>query len=209
MHMVKRKVISFFAILASFVALLMVLHYLRFGSLTGLTVSDGYNNPNTIINNDFEFDFNKYWIDNDYLMASYSLIELAGKNQQIEVNYVLQENGEDFVIGEQDIVLEKGNRDDYLLKIKLPPHSDRLNLALRLSNGNSDVEFEKEILTPESRIKTTGFAVFENKDNLSLLGLLLISLMFLFLIIKLFNRRKTFNKNERKFEKNLIKLDFE
>ncbi len=212
MFMVKRKVLSFFIVLASFVALLTVLHFFRFGSLTGLSVSELYSsNPDVIITNDFEFSFNGYNFEDEYLTAGFSLAELASESQNFKIDYSLQEDGRELVIGQQSVVLEKGKRGDYVLKIKLPyGHSDKLDLLLRISNGNNDLEFEKKILISESK-KSVGFAVKDiDSGTKSWLGFFLIALIFTFFISRfVYKDKRVKRKIERRFQKDFIKLDFE
>ena len=151
----------------------------------------------TVYRNNFEARVLNYEKIDNVLKVNYLLEEFSNKDHNIVLQYQFLDF--DDVIrtqGQKEIVLAAGYSGEQVLEFNLPKDSfGEFRLKLILEDGSVKSETIDEIFLP-SRLGVTGlFASETGRQTLSLIGIIVISLIFAFFIVRFGYRRYKRNNN--------------
>lgn len=203
----------FFASLAVFAILLLLIQYLHFGKLLGFTLLNNFQEK-SIISESADKGFEIGLISSEkmggFLRVVYQLNDISQNSQNIDVFCLLKNAENNISKSSQNVVLEKNRAMRYICYLDVPNEfSGKFNLGIYASNGQVFNKLEKEIYVLPS--KTTGFVTLNiTKESYSNILVFLLCVLFLFFVIRFIyshHKKITSEIKSKHWDKGLIKLD--
>jgi len=135
----------------------------------------------------------------------YSVKDLLGKDQEVEIVYSLENLNGQVIEGVKRIELTGFEKKEGDFEFTLPKSAfGEFELSLKVSNGFYVQEFNKKIFLSEEGI--TGFAISEsNKKSLSFFGIVSLILVLLFFVLKFIYR----DHHKGSLNRGFIKINLE
>lgn len=203
----KKRIPLFYVLLILLVVALAVVQILRFNGLTGFVVKNDLSNLQKASHEGFEGKILDYVREGNSLTVNYVLNDLDGLDQEAIVNYRLIDS-EGYLVkeGEQRIIIG-GGLTRYVLKFDLPKNSfGSFNITLDVQSAKENLVLSREVFM--SGESMTGLAISENnKESLSILGIVVLSLLILFMLFKIAKNLIKPKRNVLEEKRHLISLD--
>jgi hypothetical protein len=214
--MVKKRVITFFAVFALFVATLLALQAAMFGRIAGFALfeSDSASIKSTQIPNTFTISLSSFEKKGDYLAIALELEEHEGKSKTIDISYELYDQQNTKITqANQKIFIEENSKGKYQVSIPIPANVyGNLVLKTTASDGSSVQTSQQTatiLPTPSNRI--TSYATTENfKKLIPNLATLLVGILLVLLTLKFLtnHHRRTYHEiSKNTLDRKLIRLD--
>ena len=214
----KKKVMQFFAVLLVFVGVLAILQYFVFGGITFFAIYNSGNIPiqqetsvQSFLNDinsakGFSLKIGDYILLDNKLTVQYTIKELKGENQEMNLGFSLM-NGEKLIEkGEQKVIVEANRENMFSITFDVGGYSN-LVLLLDADNGKVVASASKEILLENSK-GISGNAINDIKvEAMPWLLFIVIALTIAIVALRNVTKRQAVHYFRRSHNRGLIGLE--